>query len=498
MVGDTLVLGSGTAGLLAALALKQFFPQMVVRILRSPALGIIGVGEGSTSDLPNHLHGFLKIDPAEFLVQARPTWKLGVHFLWGPRPHFDYTFSSTVTARLAGVNQTSGFYGWEDLTNLDPQSALMEQGRAFGRLENGAPHLPNTLAYHIENADFVAYLEKLAVARGVKIIDGTVAQAEPGPLGIAALILDTGEKLSADLYVDASGFRSELLGRALGEQYTSYDDSLFCDRAIAGGWERTTEPILPYTVAETMDAGWAWQIEHERHINRGYVYSSAFISDEAADAEFRRKNPKVTKSRVVKFPTGRYARSWVGNVVAVGNSSGFVEPLEATAILMICHATRFLVGGLFDSGCAPTPTVRTAFNTLMGKVWDEIRDFLAIHYRFNTRCDTPFWRECRERVALHGAEPIVEYYRENGPSQLLNLGVLVPESSVFRLDGFYTLLLGQKVPHRRMQESTPQELAVVQEHRHHFARVAKQGFNIAQGLELIRSPRWTWTPGFYK
>ncbi len=115
--------------------------------------------------------------------------------------------------------------------------------------------------------------------------------------GVGAVTLETGARLEADFFIDASGFRSELLGRALHEPFESYGDSLFCDRAIAGGWDRTNEPLLPYTTAETMDAGWSWQIEHERHVNRGYVYSSAFISDDAAEAEFRARNPKVKSKR---------------------------------------------------------------------------------------------------------------------------------------------------------------------------------------------------------
>jgi len=165
---------------------------------------------------------------------------------------------------------------------------------------------------------------------------------------------------------------------------------------------------------------------------------------------------------------------------------------------MICHASRFFVGGMIDSGHSPTPSVRNAFNSLMGKIWDEIRDFLAIHYRYNTRLNTPFWQACREKVALHGAEPIVEYYRENGPAQLLNLSVLPPDTSVFRLDGFYTLLLGQQVPHRRQHEPTAQERAVMQEHREQIAQLARNGFTMAEGLQLIRSPYWSWTPGFYQ
>lgn len=309
MIQNVVVLGGGSAGLLAALSLKKHLPQLAVRVVFSREIGIIGVGEGSTADLPNHLHGFLGIDPGDFHKRARPTWKLGVHFLWGPRASFDYSFTKTYVGAVKGLSRLAGYYAWENCDALDLNSALMHEGKAFARLQNGAPFVQRNVAYHLENADFVAALEHYALAAGITFTEGKMQSVERGPEGVAAIVLESGERVTADLFVDASGFRSELLGAALEEPFESFDDALFCDRAIAGGWERTDEAVQPYTVAETMDAGWAWQIEHERHINRGYVFSSAFLSDDEAEAEFRRKNPKVQKTRVVKWRGGRYART---------------------------------------------------------------------------------------------------------------------------------------------------------------------------------------------
>ena len=497
MIHRVVILGGGSAGLLAALSLKARLPQLAVRVVFSREIGIIGVGEGSTADLPNHLHGFLGIDPGDFHARAKPTWKLGVHFLWGPRVSFDYTFTKTFLGTVPGLSRMLGYYAWEDCDSLDLNSALMREGRAFARLQNGAPLVQRNVAYHMENADFVAALEHYARARGVVFTEGKVAHVERATEGVGALVLESGERVTADLFIDASGFRSELLGTALGEPFESYDDALFCDRAIAGGWERTTEPVLPYTIAETMNAGWAWQIEHERHVNRGYVFSSAFLSDDEADAEFRRKNPKVQKTRIVKFRSGSYARSWVGNVVALGNSAGFVEPLEATALFVICNAARALAIALADSECDPPPTLRATFNRTVTRMWEEIRDFLAIHYRFNTRLDTPFWQHCRRETALHGAQRIVEFYEENGPSTVFALELLTPETSIFQLEGFYALLLGQKVPHRRVRPLSAAEKQTLETLRATHAAQARGGFGVAESLALIRGPHWTWTPGFY-
>jgi tryptophan 7-halogenase len=498
MIRQVVVLGGGSAGLLAALALKTRLPELAARVIHSREIGIIGVGEGSTADLPNHLHGFLGIDPADFHARARPTWKLGVHFEWGPRESFEYTFTKTFIGTAPGLKRNLGYYAWEDCDALDLNSALMRVGKAFRRLPNGAPFVGRNIAYHMENADFVAALEYYAIARGVLFTEGKVQNVERSEAGVGALILESGERITADLFVDASGFRSELLGTALGQSFTNFDDTLFCDRAVAGGWERGDEPVLPYTRAETMNAGWSWQIEHEHHVNRGYVFSSAFLSDEAAEAEFRRANPKVQKTRVVKFRSGHYPESWTGNVVAIGNSAGFVEPLEATALFVIANACRALVCALKDSECDPPRTLRESYNRIVTRMWEEIRDFLAVHYRFNTRLDTPFWQHCRHTTPLHSAERIVAYYEENGPSTVFASELLTPETSIFQLEGFYALLLGQKVPHRRVRKPTAEEQETLDALRKANLAEARGGFSVPDSLALIRGPYWQWSPGFYQ
>jgi tryptophan halogenase len=176
-----------------------------------------------------------------------------VHFEWGPRKSFEYTFTKTF------IGRTPAWHGRSVSTrgtNATPRLELGAdvEGKAFRRMANGAPFVARNVAYHMENADFVAALEHYAAASGVVFTEGKVSAVERDEAGIAALVLESGEVVTADLFVDASGFRSELLGTALGEPFENFDDALFCDRAVAGGWERTNEPVLPYTRAETMDA----------------------------------------------------------------------------------------------------------------------------------------------------------------------------------------------------------------------------------------------------
>lgn len=490
-IQNVTVLGGGSAGFMVALTLKRKLPQLNVRIIRSPDLGIIGVGEGTTIAFPKHFFEYLRLKPQQFYTDAQPTWKMGIKFLWGPRREFYYTFAYEFQHRFQELSRNTGFFFTGDPPFAGRASAYMAHDKVFPKRADGLPEFHNNHAYHIENKKLVAWLEKVAREFGIEIVDATVTAERHGD-GIAALITEKGEHFTADLFVDASGFRSELLGRALAEPFLSYTDALFCDRAVIGGWPRTDEPIKPYTVAETMDAGWCWQIEHENWINRGYVYASNFISDADALKELLTKNPKIANEpRVVKFRSGRYARNWVGNVVGIGNAVGFVEPLEATALQIICVESSTLADSLIDSQCVPNPTLIRLYNDYNARAWDDIRDFLAIHYKFNTRLDTPFWRACRNDTALHGAQFLVDFYKENGPSVVAGAQLLHPSNS-FGMDGYLALLIGQEVPHARPYTPTAAEAKIWRDRCNTWAMEARRALDVKQSLDAIRKPGMKW------
>lgn len=491
MIQNVLVLGAGSAGLLAAIGLKRKIPKLGVRIVRSPDIGVIGVGEGTTTTFPAYLFDYLGIGRKAFYAAAQPTWKLGIRFVWGPREDFFYSFTRPLESRWNGLARYPGYYCEENFSNLDLAYALMEQGKVFPRQPNGAPDIQPWHGFHIENRKLVDVLETLARQIGIEIIDGKVSGSERGPEGISAVFLEDGRRLDADFFIDSSGFRSELIGRTFEEPFIDYTRSLWCDRAVVGGWQRTDEPILPYTTAETMDAGWAWQIEHEHFINRGYVYSSRFISDDDAEAEFRRKNPKVESARMVKFRSGRYRNSWVENVVAIGNSGGFVEPLEASALMVVTAQVETLALCLEQSGMSPKPTLRSLYNHGVSLMWEEIRDFLALHYWANTRLETPFWRECREDIDVSGIEHLLEFYKENGPTGLGKY--LLPEARTnYGIEGYLIHLVGMRVPHGNPYVPTTAENDLWTRLRSGNAARASTGLDVKEALAYIRHPGWQW------
>ena len=491
-VSKVVVLGGGSAGFLAAIALKTKLPALQVVVIRSKDIGIIGVGEGSTASLTDFLHRYLNIPARQFFEIAQPVWKLGLRFLWGPRPYFNYTFNPLqLDGKPAGLRRVKGFYCDELLEYEDPVSAMMTHDRVFARGPGGGPSLHSNFAYHFENEKFVRFLQGYGQALGVNILDDTVLGVEQGEAGVQGLRLASGRTETADLFVDCSGFISVLLGKALGVPFISYQDSLFCDRAVIGGWDRTDEPIHPYTTCQTMDSGWCWQIEHENRINRGYVYCSAFISDGQAEREFRQKNSKLGPTRIVKFLSGRYRECWVNNVVAIGNANGFVEPLEATALGAIGQQSRTLADTLIDGDRIVTDAARKHYNLYHARYWDSIRNFLAVHYRFNDRLQTPFWKECQEKTNLAGAQEVIEVYRENGPTFLFSATLFDPADQ-FGMAGYVALLLGQKVPHLAGHRADAAELRAWETFRKLQKDFALGAMSVRDVLASIRSPQWSW------
>lgn len=492
MIKNVLVVGSGSAGLLAALGFVRTFPRVRVRIVRDPDIGIIGVGEGTTPALARFVLGYLGVPRKAFYDLAEPTWKLGIHFKWGTRGSFKFTFSRQLDNRFPNLPRPNGYYCENEFPGMDASSALMNHGKAFMRLPDGLPDISAAHAYHIENEKFVGLLERVAQASGVEIIDGKVIGAERGEEGVSKVHLQDGRNLEADFFIDASGFRGELIGKTLGGEFLSFRDTLFCDRAVVGGWQRSGEQILPYTTAEQMDSGWCWQIEHEHFINRGYVYCSDLISDEDAAAEFKRKNPKVPEQpRVVKFRSGAYRQTWIDNVVAIGNAAGFVEPLEASALELVCSHTHTLLEALSQCALEPTPSVRRLYNTSTHREWTNLRDFLGLHYKLNTSLDTPYWKLCREETNLSGLARLLEAYEENGPTGLCRYFLQSPNNA-FGIEGHLCMLVGMKAPYRNHPEVTEQERGAWKRHLAEIDTHARQGLTVKEALEYVRHPGWQW------
>lgn len=450
------------------------------------------MGEGTVPYVVNFIHQYLGMDEHRFFTEVDPVYKLGVRFTWGKRDYFDYTFSQNQWAfQVPELGRPSGFFARYGHHGIDLPGALMEKTKALPTRGQGYPDLPpagNLVAWHLENRTFVSWLDKSCQEAGVEFLEGEIDSVNQDPSGaVDKLVLKDGRSLSADLFVDASGFRSELLGKTLEEPFESFRESLFCDRAVVGGWNRQPgEAILPFTQSDTMKSGWCWRIDHPGRINRGYVDSSNHLSDDDAEREFRQLCPDIETTRLVKFRSGRHQRVWVRNVVAIGNAAGFVEPLEATAIMCICLQARWLTDGLLDCQQRPNTSLIKLYNAYSGQLWDEIREFLAIHYRLNGRLDTPFWRDCQNETKLSRGEDLLQFYRENGPSRIAE--ILIPKDSPFGIEGYFAMLVGMEAPMEKQSDPAYEKSALWKARLGKLAQIGDQGMSMETVRKKLQDP----------
>ena len=439
-VRRVVVVGGGTAGYFTALALRRELPDLDVTLVESSKIPIIGVGEATTTLMPPFLHHQLGIDIVDLYREVRPTWKLGIKFEWGLPGDYSFNFPF-------GASSLVEAYAHDGTIENQSVTALMmaadrtpivtgDDGRPLSLL----PQLK--FAYHLDNKPFVAYLAKHARRLGVHHVDAVIKDAITADAHtIDRLILDDGRDLRGDLYVDATGFRALLIEKILGSPFTSYESSLFCDSAVVATIPQNGT-IRPYTTAETMDAGWCWRIPVEGEDHRGYVFSSAHLTPDAALAEMRAKNPGLGEPWSLRFRSGRHREFWKGNTVAIGNSYGFVEPLESTTLHMVIIEIAHLIDGI--RGASDGRDRRAYANDALGVHWDDLRWFLAVHYKFNRKKDTAFWRDCQETADVSGVARLLERFARVGPTGLQGQDFLTTDPTF--VPGMMIMLLGQQVP----------------------------------------------------
>ena len=482
------VLGAGSAGFLAALAFQQVIPNGKVTIVRSPKIPVIGVGESTTPAMPLFLHKSLQIEPREFAKHVDPVWKLGNRFYFGDkeREYFDYSFQPAMEQADAELRKNIMYYLLDgEMHNFCLVSGLMEQHRSpFFNDPEGKLTALNTFGYHIDNEKFLAYLEKLAIERGVEIREADVCdvkQAENGD--VTHLMFEGGGELEADFFADCSGFRGELIRKVYDVPFVSYEDNLYCDRAVIGSWDRD-HPIEPFTTSLSMKNGWCWNIELRDRITRGYVHSSAFCSEDEAIDELKAMSPQNGDDvRTISFPSGRLERHWVNNVVAIGNSSGFVEPIEATALLVVTDQINYASKILLDSYGDVPDMMRDKECERVRIIWDDIRDFIVAHYKFNKHFDTPFWEQCRNDCSLGNATEFYEYYKKAGPS---TLGArFLPQESVFGFNGYMNVLLGLRAETDRPPEMAAEDWRAWESYTARVKQNSMQGLTTEQAIEIM-------------
>ncbi|MEK9210851.1 tryptophan halogenase family protein [Sphingomonas sp. 2378] len=401
------IVGGGTAGWMAAAAFARLLNNgyTQVTLVESEEIGTVGVGEATIPPIIT-FNQMLGLDENDFLAATGGTFKLGIEFVdWGDRGERYFHPFGRFGQDLQGVHfhqlwlrersrrAIPGIADWS-------MSAVAARAGRFGRAKADArsPIRELFYAFHFDASLYARYLRGYAERGGVTRIEGRIdaVNLRPEDGYVEAVTLADGRRIEGDLFIDCSGFRGLLIEEALETGYESYAHWLPCDRAVAApcALPDPREPD-PFTRATARDAGWQWRIPLQHRMGNGLVYCSEFLDDETARAQLvdSLEGELLGDPRQLRFTAGRRRQSWNRNVVALGLSSGFLEPLESTSIHLVQAAIQRLVALFpdmrFDSG------ERDEFNRQMHDLYEDVRDFIILHYKATRRADTPFWNRVR-------------------------------------------------------------------------------------------------------
>lgn len=437
-----IIAGGGTSGWLAAAALGKIYGKNIdISIIESDDIGRIGVGEATIPPLRT-FHRLLGINEQEFMMQTQATLKLGIEFSnWGNIGD-NYIHSFGVNGKDCWACDFHHFWlaGIKKGLNNDKigqycrELVAAQEGKAAGGEQSGINY-----AYHLDAGLYAAFLKKLAIKHGVKRIEGIINHVNTKPENgyIHSLDMQDGTEIVGDFFVDCTGFKGRLIEGALNTSYEPYGHFLPNDSAVAVQTENVGRP-LPYTKAIAHEFGWQWRIPLQHRTGNGLVYCSRFVSEDEATSRLMNnlEGKAITEPRSFTYKTGRRAKVWNKNCVAIGLSAGFLEPVESTSIHLAMSAILRLLK-LFPQGDIQQSGV-DEFNNQTINEMDRIRNFIVMHYKITNREDSAFWRYCKNMDIPNELSHQVKLFKETG---VLNLG----EKELFQTDSWTQVMLGQNI-----------------------------------------------------
>jgi len=449
-IGNIVVVGGGSAGWMAAAALSTYLGRHArVRLVESEEIGIIGVGESTVPFMKTFNTQVLGIREADFVARTEGTFKLGIQFndwgrigdsyihgfgtighAMGPLPFHQYWLKRHLAGRAPDIGAFSLPTAAAPLNRFMPSPADAPPGSPLADIPYG---------YQFDAGLYARYLRELAESRGASRTEGRIVDVvRRGEDGfVEAVVLESGERIEGELFIDCSGFRGLLIEQVLQVGYEDWSQWLPCDRAMVAP-SASAGPLTPYTRVSARQAGWQWRIPTQHRIGNGYVYSSRHVSDDEAAATLlaHLDGPALADPRPLRFTPGRRRKFWEKNVVAVGLAGGFMEPLESTSIYLAQSGIQRLLALFPDQGFDPALAQR--FNRESAFEHERVRDFLALHYSATERDDTAFWNHCRTMTVPDGVREAVELFRTDG--RYFRNG-----EDFFALPSWVQVMLGQRI-----------------------------------------------------
>ena len=440
-IQKVVIAGGGTAGWMAAAAMAKVLGKTIdIKLIESEEIGTVGVGEATIPTLLTY-NRLLGINEQQFMAAVKGTFKLGIEFAnWREKGH-SYIHSFGITGK---DHWTAGFQhfwhrGMEMGIAADFGDYCLELKAA---LENRFAHLPEqglNYAYHLDSSLYAKFLRGMAEEHGAERIEGKIVEVmQDGESGfVTGVKLASGQMVEGDFFVDCSGFRGLLIEQTLHTGYDDWTHWLPCDGAIAVQTEAVSEPI-PYTRSIAHDSGWQWRIPLQHRVGNGLVFCSRYMSDDEAISTLMNniEGKPLIEPRVLKFRTGMRRKHWNKNVVALGLSCGFIEPLESTSIHLIQRGILRLMRMFPSQGVKQSDI--DEFNQQTEFEFEGIRDFIILHYHVTERTDSAFWRQCRSMDIPDTLQHRIDLFRETGR-------VFKMSDELFAENSWIQVMLGQGI-----------------------------------------------------
>ena len=490
-IESIVIVGGGSSGWMSAALLSKSFPEMEIALIESPTKPPIGVGESTLG----HFNRFLRrmeLEDKDWMPKCNATYKTSIafkNFRKGEGERFQYPFGG-LEEKPIDYYELQCQYGKEEYpaegyaNYVNTNTWLADTCKIAEEIPDSNFNFRDDTAYHLDADLFGQYLRDYhCVPNGVVHLKGDIQNVIKRPDGSVESIMTTdGGILSADLFIDCTGFQSLLLEKHMGSEFIPFDDYLFNDRALAAQvpYINRQEDMETYTDCVAMNAGWVWNIPLWHRIGTGYVYSSKYISDEEAEREYRewlsdRYSPEIAQTahlRPIRIRHGKRKEAWVKNVIGIGLSYGFLEPLESTGLMTTHENLIYLVDTIARRDRYVNRWDIHAYNTKVNNIIEVMKNFVSLHYAMSERSDTRYWEDCTNNIVFE-----IDPYTSDSTRSALHGAIAImtkPEDSYANpteLDGLLYIVSGlgfrpitEDLYKEKIREHPEQEARVISNH----------------------------------